>query len=170
LNGVEVGGSRSTGPGRKTAAIVRAGLAMTPQGDAIFPGLTVAQHLDCGAYTPTAWKERKARRDMVFDIFPPLRKLEHALVGRLSGGERRMVSVGRALMVEASLYLIDEPSLGLAPKISASVIEALFALPKDGRAMVIAEQNVALLSGRVDRMVGMHAGRIRGDVGHVSLH
>jgi branched-chain amino acid transport system ATP-binding protein len=107
---------------------------------------------------------------MVFDIFPPLRKLEHALVGRLSGGERRMVSVGRALMVEARLYLIDEPSLGLAPKISASVIEALFSLPKDGRAMVIAEQNVALLSGRVDRMVGMHAGRIRGDVGHVSLH
>lgn len=170
LNGREIGGSRSTGPGRKTPAIVRAGLAMTPQGDAIFPGLTVAQHLDCGAYTVKAWKDRKARREMVFDIFPPLRKLEHALVGRLSGGERRMVSVGRALMVEASLYLIDEPSLGLAPKISASVIEALFALPKDGRAMVIAEQNVALLSGRVDRMVGMHAGRIRGDVGHVSLH
>ena len=63
---------------------------------------------------------------MIFDIFPPLRKLEHALVGRLSGGERRMVSVGRALMVEAKLYLIDEPSLGLAPKISTSVIEALF--------------------------------------------
>lgn len=170
LHGKEIGGSRSTGPGRKTPGIVRAGLAMTPQGDAIFPGLTVAQHLACGAYTIKAWKDRKARREMVFDIFPPLRKLEHALVGRLSGGERRMVSVGRALMVEASLYLIDEPSLGLAPKISASVIEALFALPKDGRAMVIAEQNVALLSGRVDRMVGMHAGRIRGDVGHVSLH
>ena len=81
-----------------------------------------------------------------------------------------MVSVGRALMVEAKLYLIDEPSLGLAPKISASVIEALFFFFKDGRAMVIAEQNVALLSGRVDRMVGMHAGRIRGDAGTVSLH
>lgn len=170
LAGHEIGGTRSTGPGRRTPAIVRAGLAMAPQGDAIFPGLTVAQHLDCGAYTPKAWAERRRRREMVFDIFPPLRKLEHALVGRLSGGERRMVSVGRALMVEAKLYLIDEPSLGLAPKISASVIEALFALPKDGRAMVIAEQNVALLSGRVDRMVGMHAGRLRGDVGHVSLH
>ena len=80
-----------------------------------------------------------------------------------------MVSIGRALMVEASLYLIDEPSLGLAPKISAAVMEALFSLPKDGKGMVIAEQNVALLSGRVDRMVGMHAGRIRGDVGHVGL-
>jgi branched-chain amino acid transport system ATP-binding protein len=170
LLGREIGGTRSTGAGRKTAGIVRAGLAMAPQGDAIFPGLTVAQHLDCGAYTPLAWRERKKRREMVFDIFAPLRKLEHALVGRLSGGERRMVSVGRALMVEAKLYLIDEPSLGLAPKISASVIEALFSLPREGRAMVIAEQNVALLSGRVDRMVGMHAGRLRGDVGHVSLH
>lgn len=169
LNGVEIGGTRSTGPGRRTASIVRQGMAMTPQGDAIFPGLSVRQHLDCGAFTKLAWGERRKRRDMVMDIFPPLRKLENALVGKLSGGERRMVSVGRALMVDASLYLIDEPSLGLAPKISASVIEALFSLPTDGRAMVIAEQNVALLSGRVDRMIGMHAGRIRGDVGHVGL-
>ena len=106
---------------------------------------------------------------MVMDIFPPLRKLEDALVGTLSGGERRMVSVGRALMTEASLYLIDEPSLGLAPKISASVVEALFSISTQGRAMVIAEQNVALLSGKVDRMIGMHAGRLRGDIGHVSL-
>lgn len=104
LLGKEIGGNRSTGPGRRTPGIVRAGLAMAPQGDAIFPGLTVAQHLDCGAYTPQAWRERKRRREMVFDIFPPLRKLEHALVGRLSGGERRMVSVGRALRVEARLY------------------------------------------------------------------
>ena len=169
LNGEEIGGSRSTGPGRQTSAIVRKGMAMTPQGDAIFPGLTVRQHLDCGAYSRLAWRERHKRRDMVMDIFPPLRQLENSIVGKLSGGERRMVSVGRALMVDASLYLIDEPSLGLAPKISASVIDALFSLPKDGRGMVIAEQNVALLSGRVDRMVGMHAGRIRGDVGHVGL-
>ena len=169
LNGTEIGGMRSTGPGRRTSAIVRLGMAMTPQGDAIFPGLTVRQHLDCGAFSKQAWRERKMRREMVMDIFPPLRVLEGALVGKLSGGERRMVSVGRALMVDASLYLIDEPSLGLAPKISASVIAALFSLPTDGRAMVIAEQNVALLSGHVDRMIGMHAGRIRGDVGHLGL-
>ena len=169
LNGEEIGGTRSTGPGRQTSAIVRKGMAMTPQGDAIFPGLTVRQHLDCGAYSRLAWRERHKRRDMVMDIFPPLRQLENSIVGKLSGGERRMVSVGRALMVDASLYLIDEPSLGLAPKISTSVIDALFSLPKDGRGMVIAEQNVALLSGRVDRMVGMQAGRIRGDVGRVGL-
>ena len=169
FRGKEIGGSRSTGPGRRTHAIVRLGIALTPQGDAIFPGLTVRQHLDCGAYSRIAWRERAKRRDMVMDIFPPLRKLEDSLVGTLSGGERRMVSVGRALMTEASLYLVDEPSLGLAPKISASVIEALFSISMEGGAMVIAEQNVALLSARVERMVGMHAGRLRGDVGHVSL-
>ncbi len=170
LKGKEIGGTRSTGEGRRTPGIVRSGLAMTPQGDAIFPGLTVRQHLDCGAYTKQAWRERAKRRDMVMDIFPPLRKLEDALLGNLSGGERRMVSVGRALMVDAQLYLIDEPSLGLAPKISASVMEALFSLPREGRAMVIAEQNVQLLSGHVDRMIGMHAGRIRGDGADLSLH
>jgi branched-chain amino acid transport system ATP-binding protein len=169
FKGREIGGTRSTGAGRRTHAIVRLGIALTPQCDAIFPGLTVAQHLDCGAYSRVAWRERARRRDMVMDIFPPLRKLEDALVGTLSGGERRMVSVGRALMTEASLYLIDEPSLGLAPKISASVVEALFSISTRGRAMVIAEQNVALLSGKVDRMIGMHAGRLRGDIGHVSL-
>ena len=169
LRQAEIGGTCSTGAGRKTSRLVRMGIAMTPQGDAIFPGLTVAQHLDCGAHERLAWRSRAKRRDMVMDIFPPLRKLEHALVGKLSGGERRMVSIGRALMVEASLYLVDEPSLGLAQKISAAVMEALFSLPQEGKAMVIAERNVALLSGRVDRMVGMHAGRIRGDVGHVGL-
>ena len=106
---------------------------------------------------------------MVYALFPALAKLQDALVGKLSGGERRMVSVGRALMVEARLYLIDEPSLGLAPKISQRVVDALVGLSLDGKAMVIAEQNVALLAGKVDRMIGMHAGRLRGEVGHVDL-
>ncbi len=167
--GVEIGGTRSTGAGRRTHSIVRRGVAMAPQGDAIFPGLTVSQHLDCGAYSRLAWRERAKRRERIMDIFPPLRILENALVGTLSGGERRMVSVGRALMTEASLYLFDEPSLGLAPKISASVVEAIFSIPLEGKAVIIAEQNIALLSGRVDRMIGMHAGRLRGDVGHVEL-
>lgn len=79
-----------------------------------------------------------------------------------------MVSIGRMLMAEARLYLIDEPSLGLAPKISHRVMEALWDLPVTG-AMIIAEQNVTLLTGRAHRMIGMHAGRLRGDVGHVEL-
>lgn len=169
FEGKEIGGTRSLGEGRRTPDIVRLGISMTPQGDAIFPGLTVRQHLDSGAYTNAAWRDRKRRRDEIYALFPPLAKLQDALVGKLSGGERRMVSVGRALMVEAKLYLIDEPSLGLAPKISQRVVDALVGLSLDGKAMVIAEQNVALLAGRVDRMIGMHAGRLRGEVGHVDL-
>ena len=168
LDGVEIGGTRSLGAGRRTPALVKMGIGVAPQGDAIFPGLSVRKHLECGAHTKLAWRERRMRIERVFDIFPPLRALEHSLVGRLSGGERRMVSIGRMLMTEARLYLIDEPSLGLAPKISHRVMEALWSLPVEG-AMIIAEQNVSLLTGRADRIVGMHAGRMRGDVGHVDL-
>ena len=168
LDGDEIGGTRSLGAGRRTPALVRRGIGVAPQGDAIFPGLSVRKHLECGAHTREAWRDRRRRIEHIFDIFPPLAPLQHALVGKLSGGERRMVSIGRMLMTEARLYLIDEPSLGLAPKISERVMEALWALPVEG-AMIIAEQNVALLTGRCDRVIGMHAGRLRGDVGHVEL-
>ena len=102
-------------------------------GDAIFPGLSVRKHLECGAHTKSAWRNRRQRIEEIFEVFPHLRNLQHSLVGKLSGGERRMVSVGRMLMSEARLYLIDEPSLGLAPKISQRVMEALWALPVSGR-------------------------------------
>jgi branched-chain amino acid transport system ATP-binding protein len=163
LNGIEVGRTRSQGPGRYTHQIVRAGLALIPQGDEIFHGLTVEEHLDSGAYTPSAWRERAQRKERILDIFPPLRKLLRVPVGRLSGGERRMVAIGRGLMTEASLFLVDEPSLGLAPKIGKAVIDALMGVKLIASAMVIAEQNVAVLEGRVDRIIGMHAGKLKGE-------
>ncbi|MDQ0396130.1 ABC transporter ATP-binding protein [Labrys monachus] len=163
LNGEEIGRTRSQGAGRYTHQIVRKGLAIMPQGDEIFNGLTVEEHLDSGAFTREAWRDRKARKERVLDLFPPLRKLTRTAVGRLSGGERRMVSIGRGLMTDAKLYLVDEPSLGLAPKIGQSVMEALLALDLKDSAMFIAEQNVALLEGRVDRVIGMHAGKLKGE-------
>ncbi|WP_027173255.1 ATP-binding cassette domain-containing protein [Methylobacterium sp. 10] len=163
LDGHEVGRTRSQGPGRYTHLVVRHGLALMPQGDEIFNGLTVEEHLDSGAFTPRAWKERGERKKRILKIFPPLEALMKTPVGRLSGGERRMVSLGRGLMADASLFLVDEPSLGLAPKIGKSVIAALMAVELGGSAMVIAEQNVGLLEGRVDRMIGMHAGKLKGE-------
>jgi len=163
LNGVEVGRTRSQGPGRYTHLVVRQGLALIPQGDEIFHGLTVEEHLDSGAFTKRAWQERAERKKKVLDIFPPLVKLLHTPVGRLSGGERRMVSIGRGLMAEASLFLVDEPSLGLAPKIGKGVLDALMSVELGDSAMVIAEQNVALLEGRVDRVIGMHVGKLKGE-------
>jgi branched-chain amino acid transport system ATP-binding protein len=163
LNGVEVGRTRSQGPGRYTHQIVRTGLALIPQGDEIFHGLTVEEHLDSGAFTPRAWRERSERKQRILQIFPPLKKLLRIPVGRLSGGERRMVAIGRGLMAEASLFLVDEPSLGLAPKIGKGVIDALMSVDLGQSAMVIAEQNVSLLQGRVDRIIGMHVGKLKGE-------
>jgi branched-chain amino acid transport system ATP-binding protein len=163
LNGKEVGRTRSQGPGRFTHLVVREGLALIPQGDEIFHGLTVEEHLDSGAFTPRAWRERAERKKKILKIFPPLEKLMKTAVGRLSGGERRMVALGRGLMAEASLFLVDEPTLGLAPKIGKSVLEALMSVELGESAMIIAEQNVALLEGRVDRVIGMHAGRLKGE-------
>jgi branched-chain amino acid transport system ATP-binding protein len=163
LNGNEVGRTRSQGPGRYTHLVVRQGLALIPQGDEIFHGLTVEEHLDSGAFTPLAWREREQRKKGILEIFPPLAKLMRIPVGRLSGGERRMVAIGRGLMAEASLFLIDEPSLGLAPKIGKGVMDALMSVELGDSAMVIAEQNVSLLDGRVDRIIGMHVGRLKGE-------
>ena len=120
-------------------------------------------------YKRQAWKEKEQRIDKIFEIFPPLKKLEHSLVGKLSGGERRMVSIGRMLMVDAKLYLIDEPTNGLAPKIYSSLLNAIWSLNLNDRSMIIAEQNVNLLSKHVDRIIGIYAGKLRGEVGHVEL-
>jgi branched-chain amino acid transport system ATP-binding protein len=163
LNGFEVGRTRSQGPGRYTHQVVHRGLALIPQGDEIFHGLTVEEHLDSGAFTKRAWHERGTRKKRILEIFPPLVQLMGTPVGRLSGGERRMVSIGRGLMAEASLFLVDEPSLGLAPKIGKGVLDALLSVELGDSAMVIAEQNVALLEGRVDRIIGMHAGKLKGE-------
>ncbi|MED5390569.1 MAG: ATP-binding cassette domain-containing protein [Pseudomonadota bacterium] len=170
LNGVQIGGQRTQGPGRMTHRIARQGVALMPQGDAMFIGLTVRQHLDAGAFTRKAWSERHKRRERILDIFPPLRSLLGQPVGKLSGGERRMVTLGRGLMGDVKLYLVDEPSLGLAPKISRAVIDALINVDLADGAMVIAEQNLQLLEGCVDRLIGMHGGEIKGSVDTLSLH
>jgi len=133
---------------------------MIPQGDALFPGLTVRENLDAGAFPAKAWKVRRKRREMVLDIFPRLGERLAQPVGTLSGGERRMVSIGRGLMTDADVYLIDEPSLGLAPGLISALMDSLFAVGVERGAMIVAEQNRALIEGRVDRLVHMHGGQI----------
>jgi branched-chain amino acid transport system ATP-binding protein len=143
-----------------THSLARAGVVMIPQGDALFQGLTVRENLDAGAFPAKAWKARRGRRQLVLELFPRLAQRLDQTVGTLSGGERRMVSIGRGLMADADVYLIDEPSLGLAPGIVSALMESLFSVPVDAGAMIIAEQNRTLIEGRVDRLVHLHGGQI----------
>jgi branched-chain amino acid transport system ATP-binding protein len=140
--------------------VARKGLVLIPQGDSLFPGLSVRDNLDSGAFLSKAWRRRAQRRAHVLELFPQLADRLDQLAGTLSGGERRMVAIGRGLMAEADVYLVDEPSLGLAPGLAAKMIDALLSLQLDGGAMLLAEQNRKLIEGRVDRIVRIHGGRI----------
>jgi branched-chain amino acid transport system ATP-binding protein len=143
--------------------VARKGLVLIPQGDSLFPGLSVRDNLDSGAFLSKAWRRRAQRRTKVLELFPQLADRLDQLAGTLSGGERRMVAIGRGLMAEADVYLVDEPSLGLAPGMAAKMIDALLSLELDGGAMLLAEQNRKLIEGRVDRIVRIHGGRISGE-------
>jgi branched-chain amino acid transport system ATP-binding protein len=157
---IEAGGQSIMGV--PTHRLARRGIVLIPQGDSLFPGLTVRDNLDAGAFAPASWRHRKARRERVCTIFPRLGERLGQIVGTLSGGERRMCSIGRGLMAEARIYLVDEPSLGLAPGLADSIVQTLCRLDLGDGALVLAEQNRALLEGRIDRIVRIHAGKVAG--------
>ena len=126
---------------KRPAAIVARGLIHVPEGRRIFPNMTVRENLDLGAYR-RGRARRAANRSRVFAIFPRLAEREGQRAGTLSGGEQQMLAVGRGLMAEPKLLILDEPSLGLSPLL----VEELFALIKrinaEGTALLLVEQNV----------------------------
>jgi branched-chain amino acid transport system ATP-binding protein len=125
----------------KPAAIVARGLIHVPEGRRIFPNMTVRENLDLGAYR-RARARRADNRNRVFAIFPRLAERQRQRAGTLSGGEQQMLAIGRGLMAEPKLLILDEPSLGLSPLL----VEELFTLIKrinaDGIALLLVEQNV----------------------------
>jgi branched-chain amino acid transport system ATP-binding protein len=145
-----------------THRLTREGIVLIPQGDSLFPGLTVRDNLDAGAFAPANWRKRAESRERVVQIFPRLGERMNQVVGTLSGGERRMCSIGRGLMAEAHIYLVDEPSLGLAPILAENIVRTLCSLDLGGGALVLAEQNRTLVEGRIDRIVRIHAGKVAG--------
>jgi branched-chain amino acid transport system ATP-binding protein len=124
----------------KPSAIVARGLIHVPEGRRIFPNMTVRENLDLGGYL--ARTRRDHNRSRVFGIFPRLAERQRQRAGTLSGGEQQMLAIGRGLMAEPRLLILDEPSLGLSPLL----VEELFALIKrinaDGIALLLVEQNV----------------------------
>jgi branched-chain amino acid transport system ATP-binding protein len=123
------------------SAIVAAGLIHMPEGRKIFPTLTVLENLELGSYR-RARARRAANLDRAFATFPQLRERARQLAGTLSGGEQQMLAIGRALMAEPRLLILDEPSLGLAPLLVEEMFALIRALNRDGLAIMLVEQNV----------------------------
>jgi branched-chain amino acid transport system ATP-binding protein len=121
--------------------IVRLGMAHVPEGRGIFGGLTVMENLQLGAWTQRDKSTRRRDLELVMDIFPRLRERVAQSAGTLSGGEQQMLAVGRALMSDAKLLLLDEPSMGLAPKLVQEIFAVLRQLNARGVTILLVEQN-----------------------------
>ncbi len=149
--------------GQAPDRIVRAGVVQVPQGRRLFSSLTVRENLLMGAYARRAKAaEIAGDLDDVFALFPALVRYRDATAGSLSGGEQQMVAVGRALMAKPDLLLLDEPSLGLAPKVRAEIFGALARLAERGVTILLVEQNLRLAARICQRAYLMQRGRIVG--------
>src|SRR5205085_3509271 len=135
-------------------------LIHVPEGRRIFPNMSVSENLDLGCYR-RARKRRAENRERVFGIFPRLAERQAQSAGTLSGGEQQMLAIGRGLMAEPRLLILDEPSLGLSPLL----VEELFALVRrlhgDGLAVLLVEQNVGQSLEIADRAYVLENGSIR---------
>jgi branched-chain amino acid transport system ATP-binding protein len=134
----------------KPAAIVERGLIHVPEGRRIFPNLSVRDNLDLGSYR-RARARREQNRERVFAIFPRLRERNGQYAGTLSGGEQQMLAIGRGLMAEPKLIILDEPSLGLSPLLVEELFELIAQIRADGVAILLVEQNVVQSLDIADR-------------------
>ena len=139
--------------------ICRAGIGLVPQGRRIFGSLTVKENLDVALRPAAASSKRSWGRDDVNEIFPRLKERQNQLASSLSGGEQQMLAIGRALMTNPKVLLLDEPSEGLAPQIVREVGNVLITL-KPHIAMVLVEQNLGLAMKVADDVVLLNTGRV----------
>jgi branched-chain amino acid transport system ATP-binding protein len=141
--------------------IVSLGIAHVPENRRLFPRLTVEDNLKMGAFMPEARTRFAERLAFVFDLFPRMKERRHQLAGTLSGGEQQMCAIGRALMSDPKLLLLDEPSAGLAPVVVQQVFELVKRIRAGGLTVLIVEQNVQQVLRVVDRAYLLEAGSIR---------
>jgi len=154
---VRMGGSRVDDPARAVAL----GIAHVPEGRRVFPGLSVRDNLLIGGWEVSGHRSRlRTRRDMVFELFPRLAERQEQPAGQLSGGEQQMLAIGRALMSEPRLLLIDELSLGLAPRVVDTLLERLVELNKAGMSLLLIEQFVHRALSIADRVYMLSKGRV----------
>ena len=139
--------------------IVRQGMAYVPQVENVFPSLTAHENLEMGAFILT--DDFSDRLGEIYDIFPILKERRRQRVGKMSGGERQMVAMGRALMLNPRLLLLDEPSAALAPNLTAMIFDRIIAINESGVAIFIVEQNARESLKLSDRGYVLASGRKR---------
>lgn len=140
--------------------IVGRGIAMVPEGRRVFSQSTVLENLELGAFTRREPQTLKANLDRVFTLFPRLAERRRQLAGSLSGGEQQMLAIGRALMSEPQILLLDEPSMGLAPKIVDDIFTLIVDLNAGGTTILLVEQNASLSLEVASRAYVLERGRI----------
>ena len=138
--------------GMRADEIVAAGIVHVPQGDLLFPNMTVLENLRMGAYLPEAGRQESIRIEEVFALLPKLKERQNQLASTLSGGERRMVGIGRGLMAGGQILMLDEPSLGLAPIVIDQIYAVISSLRKQGRTILIVEENATRIAEMADAM------------------
>jgi branched-chain amino acid transport system ATP-binding protein len=144
-------------PPHRIAAL---GIAHVPEGRGIFPNMTVAENLSLGAYNPAVRAQERQNFEWVVSLFPVLRERLKQDAGTMSGGEQQMLSVGRALMAQPRLILLDEPSQGLQPNLVDQLFETIAKVARQGVAVLLVEQNVRETLEIADQFYVLETGRI----------
>jgi len=141
-------------------SVVEAGIAHVPEGRKLWPEMSVEENLLLGAYPQRARAQSRATLEEVFTLFPRVRERRRQIAGTLSGGEQQMVAIGRGLMSRPALLMLDEPSLGLAPKVVSEVFAGIAAINARGVTVLLVEQNVAGALALATRGYILETGRI----------
>jgi branched-chain amino acid transport system ATP-binding protein len=144
---------------RADLRVVR-GVSQSPEGRGIFPGMTVRENLEMGAYTRRNRSEINEDLDRAFTLFPRLKEREKQVGGTMSGGEQQMLAVGRALMSRPKLLLLDEPSMGLAPMLIQQIFDIVVEINQQGTTVLLVEQNAQQALSRAHRAYVLETGRI----------
>ena len=144
----------------RASDIVAVGLAHSPQGNTLFGDMAVAEILALSAFTPRARRRKQEQTEKVYTLFPRLAERRTQFAKTLSGGERQMLSVGCALMCAPRLLMLDEPTLGLSPKLKEELGIAVADIVKSGTPLVVVEQDVQFLLGLTDRLYMIEHGEV----------
>ena len=140
--------------------IAQTGIVQVPEGRRVFCSMTVEENLMMGYYTHRKEKQERQSLERVFDLFPRLKERIHQVADTLSGGEQQMLAIGRAIMAEPKILLMDEPSLGLAPVVVEQVFETILRIREQGVTIVLVEQNARMALSLADKAYVLEVGNI----------